>query len=133
MGDIITLKGIQQGFFRVQMILIISLALFLGIAGTLINIHFEKQKRDQNLRNVAEAIAQSPILTEQQTDTAILAEYLDSLRDTLENIDVISVVGSDHVRLYHSNHELINSTYDGTIPRFDKLKNNTLLMKLRSL
>ena len=119
MGDIITLKGIQQGFFRVQMILIISLALFLGIAGTLINIHFEKQKRDQNLRNVAEAIAQSPILTEQQTDTAILAEYLDSLRDTLENIDVISVVGSDYVRLYHSNHELINSTYDGTIPRFD--------------
>ena len=74
MGDIITFKGIQQGFFRVQMILIISLALFLGIAGTLINIHFEKQKRDQNLRNVAEAIAQSPILTEQQTDTAILAE-----------------------------------------------------------
>ena len=119
MGDIITLKGIQQGYFRVQMILIISLALFLGIAGTLINIHFEKQKRDQNLRNVAEAIAQSPILTEQQTDTAILAEYLDSLRDTLENIDVISVVGSDYVRLYHSNHELINSTYDGTIPRFD--------------
>ena len=119
MGDIITLKGIQQGFFRVQMILIISLALFLGIAGTLINIHFEKQKRDQNLRNVAEAIAQSPILTEQQTDTAILAEYLDSLRDTLENIDVISVVGSDYVRLYHSNHELIDSTYDGTIPRFD--------------
>ena len=119
MGDIITLKGIQQGFFRVQMILIISLALFLGIAGTLINIHFEKQKRDQNLRNVAEAIAQSPILTEQQNDTAILAEYLDSLRDTLENIDVISVVGSDYVRLYHSNHELINSTYDGTIPRFD--------------
>lgn len=119
MGDIITLKGIQQGFFRVQMILIISLALFLGIAGTLINIHFEKQKRDQKLRNVAEAIAQSPILTEQQIDTAILAEYLDSLRDTLENIDVISVVGSDYVRLYHSNHELINSTYDGTIPRFD--------------
>ena len=49
MGDIITLKGIQQGFFRVQMILIISLALFLGIGGTLINIHFERQKRDQNL------------------------------------------------------------------------------------
>ena len=41
------------------------------------------------------------------------------MRDTLENIDVISVVGSDYIRLYHSNHELINSTYDGTIPRFD--------------
>lgn len=119
MGNKITLKGIQQNFFRVQMVLIISLALFLGIAGTLINIHFERQKRDQNLQNVAEAIAQSPILTEQQIDTIILTEYLDSLRDTLDNIDVISVVDSNYVRLYHSNHELINSTYDGTIPEFD--------------
>ena len=76
MGNKITLKGIQQNFFRVQMVLIISLALFLGIAGTLINIHFERQKRDQNLQNVAEAIAQSPILTEQQIDTIILTEYL---------------------------------------------------------
>ena len=119
MGNKITLKGIQQNFFRVQMVLIISLALFLGIAGTLINIHFERQKRDQNLQNVAEAIAQSPILTEQQIDTIILTEYLDSLRDTLDNIDVISVVDSNYARLYHSNHELINSTYDGTIPEFD--------------
>ena len=74
MGNKITLKGIQQSFFRVQMVLIISLALFLGISGTLINIHFERQKRDQNLQNVAEAIAQSPILTEQQIDTIILTE-----------------------------------------------------------
>ena len=87
MSNKITLKGIQQGFLRVQMILIISLALFLGLGGTLININFERQKRDQNLRNVAEAIAQSPILTEQKTDTVILTEYLDSLRDTLDNIE----------------------------------------------
>ena len=59
----ISLKGIQKMFFRSQLILIISLALILGIAGTLINIHFENQKRDQNLQNVAEAIAKSPILT----------------------------------------------------------------------
>ncbi|MBQ5711842.1 MAG: hypothetical protein IIV61_04440, partial [Oscillospiraceae bacterium] len=58
----ISLKGIQKMFFRTQLILIISLALILGIAGTLINIHFENQKRDQNLQNVAEAIARSPIL-----------------------------------------------------------------------
>ena len=119
MGNKITLKGIQQSFFRVQMVLIISLALFLGIAGTLINIHFERQKRDQNLQNVAEAIAQSPILMEQQSDNMILTEYLDSLRDTLDNIDVISIVDSNLIRLYHSNHELINTSYDGTIPKFN--------------
>ena len=119
MGNKITLKGIQQSFFRVQMVLIISLALFLGIAGTLINIHFERQKRDQNLQNVAEAIAQSPILLEQEPDSLVLNEYLDSLKDTLDNIDVISVVDSNLVRLYHSNHELIGTVYDGTVPRFD--------------
>lgn len=119
MGNKITLKGIQQSFFRVQMVLIISLALFLGIAGILINIHFEKQKRDQNLQNVAEAIAQSPILLEQEQDSLVLNEYLDSLKDTLDNIDVISVVDSNLVRLYHSNHELIGTVYDGTVPRFD--------------
>ena len=119
MGNKITLKGIQQNFFRVQMVLIISLALFLGIAGTLINIHFERQKRDQNLQNVAEAIAQSPILMERQSDNMILTEYLDSLRDTLDNIDVISIVDSNLIRLYHSNHELINTSYDGTIPKFN--------------
>lgn len=119
MGNKITLKGIQQSFFRVQMVLIISLALFLGIAGTLINIHFERQKRDQNLQNVAEAIAQSPILMERQSDNMVLTEYLDSLRDTLDNIDVISIVDSNLIRLYHSNHELINTSYDGTIPKFN--------------
>jgi hypothetical protein len=37
----ISLKGIQKMFFHTQLVLIISLALILGIAGTLINIHFE--------------------------------------------------------------------------------------------
>ena len=114
-----TITGIQQTLFRTQFILIISLALFLGIAGTLINLHFETQKRDQNLRNVAEAIAQSPLLTEEKKETAILNEYLDSLIATLDNIDVISVVNSENIRLYHSNHELIGTVYDGTLPNFE--------------
>lgn len=118
-----TLKNIQQNFFRTQLILIITLALFLGVAGTLINIHFETQKRDQNLKNVAETIAHSPILTESQTNdkdsSVLLTEYLDSLKDLLSDIDVISVVSSDKLRLYHSNHELIGTTYDGTLPEFE--------------
>ena len=118
-----TLKGIQRNFIRAQLVLIISLALFLGVAGTLINIHFETEKRDQNLQNVAEAIAHSPILTEKDASSAdasvVLSEYLDSLKETLEDIDVISVVGSDNIRLYHSNHELIGTVYDGTLPQFE--------------
>ena len=117
-------KHIQKKIFATQLILIISLALFLGISGTMINIHFEMQKRDQNLQNVAEAIAHSPILNmeevsgEEEAHKDILMGYLDSLKDTLDDIDVISVVSRDNIRLYHSNHELIGTVYDGTIPEF---------------
>ncbi|MGN0331634.1 MAG: hypothetical protein ACI4D9_01180, partial [Lachnospiraceae bacterium] len=87
-----TLKNIQKLFFRSQMILIVSLAMFLGVAGIVINIHFETKKRDQNLQNVAEAIARSPILTtnskNKEESSVMLSEYLDSLKETLDDIDV---------------------------------------------
>ncbi|MEE1047782.1 MAG: hypothetical protein U0M60_10200, partial [Clostridia bacterium] len=113
----ISLKGIQKMFFRTQLILIISLALILGIAGTLINIHFETEKRDQNLQNVAEAIANSPMMTGKSIEEeTVIVEYLDTLKDTLDDIDVISVVNKDGIRMYHSNHALIGTKYDGNMP-----------------
>lgn len=120
----VTLKSIQQSFFSVQLVLIVSLALFLGIAGTLINIQFENQKRDLNLQNVAQTIAGSLILDNGQvvdsSSQKILKEYLDSLKDSLGDIDVISVVNDENIRLYHSNYELIGTVYDGTIPEFER-------------
>ena len=58
----ISIKNIHRKIFTTQLILIITLALFLGISGTLINIHFEIDKRDQNLQNIAEAVANSPLV-----------------------------------------------------------------------
>ena len=119
----ISLNGIQKLFFRTQLILIISMALILGVAGTLINIHFETEKRDQNLQNVAEAIANSPMMTGKSSEEeSVIIEYLDALKDTLDDIDVISVVNNDGIRMYHSNHDLIGTKYDGNMPDF---KSNT--------
>ena len=119
----ISMKNVQQLFFRTQMILIVSLALILGVAGTLINIHFETEKRDRNLQNVAEAIARSPILmgsglTKDENQERFW-EYLDTLKDTLDDIDVISMVDKDGIRRYHSNHALIGTRYDGNLPDFE--------------
>ena len=119
----VTLKSIQKRFVRIQMVLIVSLAIFLGVAGIVINIQFENEKRDQNLQNVARTIASSPILDNtysKEGEQLVLCEYLDSLKDSLGNIDVISVVNTENVRLYHSNHELIGTVYDGTAPEFAK-------------
>ena len=123
----ISIKNIHRKIFTTQLILIITLALFLGISGTLINIHFEIDKRDQNLQNIAEAVANSPLVDDKienpddEKTTELLNEYLDSLKTTLDNIDVISFVSRENVRLYHSNHDLIGTEYDGTIPEFEKV------------
>ena len=117
-----TLGNIQKMSFRFQIILIVTLALFLGFAGSFINVQFETERRDQNLQNVAEAIAKSPLVVEAEYSNMdsypLLKEYLDSLCDTLKDIDVISVVTKESSRLYHSNEELIGTVYDGTIPDF---------------
>ena len=110
-----SLKYITRRLFRTQMVLILTLAIFLGGAGILLNIYHENQKRDQNLINIAEAIAQSPLI---QEETAVLEEYLDSLKESLQDIDVISIINLDGTRRYHSTHNLIGSVYDGTIPHF---------------
>lgn len=120
------IKNIHKKIFYTQLILIVTLALFLGISGTLINIHFEIQKRDQNLQNIAEAIANSPLLDDKISnpqDDKIrtnFTEYLDTLKVTLDDVDVISVVGRDNIRLYHSNHSLIGTEYNGSLPEFEK-------------
>lgn len=116
----VSLKGIYRLILRSQLILILSFALILGGAGIVLNILLETEKRDQNLQNVAESIAHSPILTDRTTgDTAdILGQYLDALKDSLEDIDVISVVDRDGCRIYHSNHNLIGTRYDGSMPDF---------------
>lgn len=117
-----TLGNIQKMSFSFQIILIVTLALFLGFAGSFINVQFETERRDQNLQNVAEAIAKSPLVVEAEYSNMdsypLLKEYLDSLCDTLKDIDVISVVTKESTRLYHSNEELIGTVYDGTIPDF---------------
>ena len=116
----VSLKGIQKLFFRTQLILIITLALVLGIAGTIINIRYETQKRDYNLQNVAETIARSPILSDMSMaeDNVVLSEYLDTLKESLNDIDVISVVNNEGLRIYHSNPALIGTQYDGNLPDF---------------
>ena len=123
----ISIKNIHRRIFITQLVLIVTLALFLGVSGTLINIHFEVEKRDQNLQNIAEAVASSPLIDDKianpddKKTTELLNEYLDSLKISLDNIDVISFVSRENIRLYYSNHELIGTEYDGAIPEFEKV------------
>ena len=116
-----SIHQIQRKIFTTQLILIILLAVVLGVTGILINVHFETQKRDRNLQNISQTIATSPLLDDITSgeNSEYLTEYFDSLQKSLGDIDVISIVSAENVRLYHSNHTLIGTVYDGTIPTFE--------------
>ena len=118
--------SLQHYIFRIQLPMIIALAIVLGAFGIYINISEESKERDKNLQNVAEAVAHIDYLSKavggvQGAGSKELISYIDSLQASLTDIDVISVVGADSKRLYHTNHDLIGLTFDGTLPDF---KNN---------
>ena len=116
-----SIHQIQKRIFSTQLILILLLAIVLGGAGIIINVTFETQKRDRNLQNISQTIATSPLLDDMKNsaNTEDLTEYFDSLQKSLGDIDAISIVSVDNVRLYHTNHALIGTTYDGTLPIFE--------------
>ena len=120
-----SLAKIQRKISVTQIALIVSLSLILALTGLIINIHFQREKIDNNLQNISETIATSPILKENdvQNSNALAQEsllrYLDSLKKSLLDVDVISIVNKNNTRFYHTNHNLIGTEYDGEQPNFN--------------
>ncbi len=118
------IKKIQQEILRTLIILASIMTILVAVISILVNIKSESKRLDQNLQNVAQAIAQSQVIqngfdnNHTEESYYIISPYLNSLKDSLSNIDVISVVGADGIRKYHTNADLINTVYDGTIPTF---------------
>lgn len=119
-----SLGKIQRKISISQIVLIISLSIILAALGILINIRYERDKIDTNLKNISETIATSPLLIEHdiQNNTATeqesLVNYLDSLKKSLYGVDVISIVNKNNQRFYHTNHSLIGTTFNGEQPNF---------------
>ena len=114
--------GMQREIFRALILLTLIMTAVLTVASVIVNVHAESVRLDENLQNMAQAVAGSqPVrdsLSSPGGDAEILSAYLDSLKSSLSNIDVISVIGTDNVRRYHSNKALIGQVYDGTLPDF---------------
>lgn len=118
------IKKIQQEILTTLIILASIMTILVAAISIWVNIRSESMRLDQNLQNVAQAISHSQIVQEgiavdnTEESYRIVSPYLDSLKESLSNIDVISVVGSDGIRKYHSNTELVGTVYDGTVPEF---------------
>ena len=114
---------IQQQIYSTLLVMAFVMTVVIAIVSIAINVSEERKRLDQNLENVAQAVAKNQTVyagVKQPYKEKVLCGYLDSLQETLSNIDVISVIDSNRVRLYHTNKKFIGTKYDGTLPDFEK-------------
>ena len=122
-----SLSRIQRKISATQIILVVSLTIILAIIGIVTNIKFEKDKTDRNLQNISETIATSPSFMENDIqngtaqDQVNLMRYLDSLKKSLYDVDVISIVNKNnqrHIRTFLRNRDNASNLPDLGLSRF---------------
>ena len=134
-----SLSRIQRKISATQIILVVSLTIILAIIGIVTNIKFEKDKTDRNLQNISETIATSPSFMENDIqngtaqDQVNLMRYLDSLKKSLYDVDVISIVNKNNQRFYHTNHSLIGTQYNGEQPDFSPVEKTFYIVNTNGL
>lgn len=115
------LNLIRKEIQTTHLILIISITVLLSFGGTFINIKSSDKSFNQTLQDTSALIARLYSFTKDLPQDDFI-EYMDSVVQTLPDVDVISIVGSDNVRIYHSNHSLIGTKFDGSHPDFNNFK-----------
>ena len=117
------LNSIRKAIQRIQLILIISITIFLSIGGFFINLNINNKTLNQNLQNTAELITRLYSFSRDFSQED-LCDYMDKVVQNLSDVDIISIIGLDSIRKYHTHHNLINTKYQGTIPDFKNHQNN---------
>ncbi|MCQ2531350.1 MAG: ATP-binding protein [Saccharofermentans sp.] len=114
---------IQNLIFSTMLMMAVVLVFLIATISIIVNVRSEQKNIDDNLKNVANTVASSEFVSDALTDyeqngtTAAL--YLHNIKRYLINVDIISVISSDGIRCYHTNNDLIGTTYDGTDPDFE--------------
>ena len=115
MSKIRPAKRIQQEILRTLIILVTIMTALVTAVSIYINIRSESDYFDRNLLNTATVIADSEDV---RSGGEKARTYLESMKASLSDVDVISVVGTANVRIFHTTSELIGTVYDGTMPDF---------------
>ena len=116
-----SLTDIRHEIQRVQLILIIVTTILMSVGGAVVNVNASDKAFDQNLEETAALITRiyGFMKDKPRRDLCIC---MDSIADDLADVDVISIVDTNNMRIYHTNHNLIGTEYDGTHPDFSTHK-----------
>lgn len=107
----------------IQFILIFSVTIFLAVGGAFINMKANDKTFYQSLYDTSNLITRLYSFTKSMSQDE-LRDYMDEIVADLPDVDVVSIVDTKNNRVYHTNHSLINSKYDGTHPEFHFYGNN---------
>ena len=111
------MNSIRKSIQRVHLVLIFATTIIICFGAAFININSNEKSFDQNLIETSELINRIYFFTKDYSQQD-LCEYMDSVGNSLADVDVISIVDKNFNRIYHTNHQLINTKYDGTVPDF---------------
>lgn len=115
------LTSISQYIQLVQLVIIIMTTIFMAVGGVFININSSSKAFNENLQNTSALITRLYDFT-RYYDREDLCRYMDNIVEELDDVDIVSIVDKNNNRIYHTNHSLINTKYDGTHPDFDAHK-----------
>lgn len=115
------LNSIRKSIQRVHLVLIFATTILISAGGIFININSNEKSFDQSLIETSEMINRVYSFIKDFSQNE-LCDYMDSVGKSLADVDVISIVDKDFNRIYHTNHQLINTKYDGSVPDFNKIR-----------
>ena len=114
--------NLRREIQHTHLILIIIITILFSLGGAAINVNAHDKAFDHNLQDTAELIARLYGFTKNYSPEDLYA-YFDSIEESLPDVDVISIVNKNNTRLYHTNHHLIGTQYDGKVPNLTEHKN----------
>ena len=114
------LSQLRKEITRTQLILIISVTILLSAGGMIININSNNRAFNQTLQNTSELITRLYSFTKKMSQEE-LTVYLDNTVSSISNVDIFSIVDKSNNRIYHTNHKLINTKYEGSHPDFSNM------------
>lgn len=111
------LAAVQKQIRLRQLLLIIFVSLILCAGGILINMRSNDAAFNQELQNTSELITRLYSFVKDYDEEEVCS-YMDNLLSSISGIDLVSIVDKNNIRIYHTNHQLIKTKYQGTIPDF---------------
>ena len=119
-----SLGKIKRKIFNAQILLIMLFSVLLAAVGIVISVTEKRTEIDRNLKNISDTIVYSPMLSAIDINDAdavsapLFCSYLDALKTSLSQVDVISIVNREGKRFYHTTSSLTGTRYDGETPSF---------------